>query len=920
MRNWLQPCLAHARTKPVGAVIALLILVTLWPGEALAQTDIAQRDQEAEIIVTGSRLAQRDHDSAPKRVLDADDIQRAGATSVGDLLATLPYMQGSGLSPASNANGRGVSNVNLRGIGAARTLVLVNGRRTVATNNLSSALTVDLNTIAPLMIERVELVTGGASSVYGSDAVAGVLNFILLKRYDGFKLTAQSGVTARGDGGTVDLGLLWGAHSDRGSVVVGLSYLDRRDVYAGNRELFRNYLVETGNPPQIVAGGSGTSGNPRADTLIIPAQGAAARPFTIADAYNTAPLAYLQTPQKRLTANLVAEYDLGGVDVFSELTYSHRQSVAFLGAFPVVIGPNELGGQLRQLIRSNSFNTFPNAATLGFFQRRFVEAGPRYFSQNAETVRAVAGVRGHAQLLGPWTWEISYVFGRNRVEEVISGRPNFARLAQALDPSQCSSAASPPPGVAPCINLFYPGSIRPIDAEWVTYTDYSNFSVRQHVLTAFLSGTVAHLPHGPIDLVIGGEYRRDSVEDNPDPITVAGLTAGSQRDPTRGGYSVAELFGEVRVPILADMPGFRTLSVEGSARYSSISRGNDRNRISYRAAATWTPLTGVQLEAGFSEAFRSPNVNELFLGKGRNFPSVADPCGNLTAASNADILRNCQAQGVPLNMVPAFSFQTPAAVGGNQQLTPERARTWSVRATLDPAFAPALHLSAEWFKIDVRDPIGITSVATVYDECYRLSNPHFCGLVARDPLNGQLLEVVTPFVNQARLRTSGLDVEVRARFEMAPQARLEMAAAATYLARFDQQARAGTAARSSVGYIETAGGAFPRWRGTFRTTLESSAASRPVWISWSMRYVGELKSWRLRDAPTALNAAPTIAPYLYHNLAMGLRIDRVEFTLGVNNLFDRQAPYYTGAPDTNTDVETFDVIGRSLFLRVSTTF
>jgi iron complex outermembrane receptor protein len=486
--------------------------------------------EDRAIVVTGTRLRQdRSAQNGEIVAYDASDLRLSGATSIGDFLSTTPYVQGQGFGPASNA-ARGTSTLNLRGLGAARTLVLVNGRRVVATNNLAASLTVDLNNIPPGMIERVDILRGGASSIYGSDAIAGVVNVVLRSRAEGLSASVQSGFTARGDGRTFDGGLVWGSSLGSGHVVASVGYTDRDEIFGGDRPLFEHFLQEVGNPPTIVFGGSGNSGMPRADALIIPGLNQPARPFTIADTFNTAPLTYLQTPQRRFTATALADYQLSpAVRLFGEFGFVRRESVSFLGPFPVVVGPNELGGRLRELIRANPFNTFPNGQTLGTFQRRFVEAGPRFFRQEAMMWRGVAGLDGDVDLAGsPWRLEISYAYGRSRVDETISGRPNFARLAEALDPATCSPAATPPPGVAPCANLFFPGSLRPVDVAWITYVDHADMSVREHVATAFASGTVYPIRDVAVDLAVGGEYRRERVEDNPDPITVAGLTAAAK--------------------------------------------------------------------------------------------------------------------------------------------------------------------------------------------------------------------------------------------------------------------------------------------------------------------------------------------------------------------------------------------------------
>jgi iron complex outermembrane receptor protein len=870
------------------------------------------------ITVTGSLLISAGATATlPVTTYTNAAIRDSGAHSVGDFLGLMPYIEGKGIGAATNVNGRGTSSINLRGLDSARTLILINGRRMIATNNLGASLAVDLNNIPMSMVDRIEVLRGGASSVYGSDAIAGVVNIILRDHFDGTEVGFQGGETTAGDGRTGNFSIVTGRHSAHAEVLAGLEYFDRGNVYAGDRELFEVFLQERGSPPSVVPGGSGVTGSPRADSFIIPAQGTAARPFTIQDAFNTAPLAYLQTPQRRLTFSLITGADIGDrLRSFAELTFASRESNQLLGPFPLIVGPNELNGSLRQLLRDNPYNTFPNAHSFGSFFRRTVEAGSRSFEQESETTRLALGVKSKP-ITGDasWNWATSYVYGQSRVKETITGRPHLGRLAQALDTRTCSTSPNPPPGVAPCVNLFFPGSLRPIDVDWIIYTDHSAFSTRQHVLTGVITGDVWKGKPLSSQVAAGIEVRREEAEDYPDPVTAAGLTAGSQRDPMHAGYTVAELFGEARIPVLTERPFARELTLETGARYSSVNRGDNPDALTYRLGMDWRPFDSWQVTAAYATAFRSPNVNELFLGRGRTFAQVGDVCGNLTINSDPAILANCTAQGVPLNMIPAFSFETPATSGGNKDLRPETSTTRSIDLAWSPSTVNDFRISLNWFSISIDEPIAITSVPTIYDECYRRGNSDFCKLVTRDPLNGQMVEVRTTYLNQSFIRTSGFDFSVGKRLSIKTGRGLELNLDATYLSTFEEQAAPHAAVRSRVGYIEPAGGAFPQWRGSSVVSYDDHRLSLPFTFSWAMRYIGELSTWRLRDLPSAANAQPRVPAYFYHDLAVSCDLRKVRLSAGVANLFDKKAPYYTGAPDTNTDVETYDVVGRRFFAR-----
>jgi outer membrane receptor protein involved in Fe transport len=271
-------------------------------------------------------------------------------------------------------------------------------------------------------------------------------------------------------------------------------------------------------------------------------------------------------------------------------------------------------------------------------------------------------------------------------------------------------------------------------------------------------------------------------------------------------------------------------------------------------------------------------------------------------------------------MIPAFSFETPAAVGGNRNLNPERAETSSAAIDFAPSVLNGFQLSLDMFHILVKDPIAIPSVATIYDECYRRSNPTFCSFVSRDPLNGQLVEVLTTYINQSFISTSGVDVSLRQSIGMRESDHLDFDLTSTYLSKFRDRALPSSAVKNHVGYLEAAGGGFPRWRGNLRTSYATNLDHHRFDVSWTARYIGKLKSWRLRDAPTAVNAQPTVPAYQYHDFSLGYNVKSFSLTAGLLNAFDKEAPYYTGAPDTNTDVETYDVVGRRAFVQLKRAF
>ncbi len=549
-----------------------------------------------EIIVTGSRIRHSAFDQpSPVTFVDATDIARTGLSSIADVLQRLPS-SGGGLNTKNNSSGNlgnpqdgggvgaGTSEIDLRFLQSKRTLVLVDSTRFVNASSASGVPgSVDLNSIPQAAIERVEVLQDGASAIYGSDAIAGVVNIITKTKQDGLQVSLQHGLFKEGDGFTANYDASYGLHIDATDtdVVFGGSYTQQKPVFRGDRAFAR-----FSHPFITSCDSSCSSATPLGRfivgdsdlTLTGPVEG---RPtagdfknFTDADRYNTAPVNYLLTPYKRYAAFATITQPLGDhVKFSSKFFFNRRQSANQAAPLPLFIGPDSGNGNLLDTITidgSNPYNPFGtlNAGTDGtpanysFVARRLVEAGPRHYEQTVDTYYGTATLSGDFQFLGhQWNWDINGVYGDTRANQTFTGNVNAAHVQQALGPiADCTDPCVP-------LDLFGgAGTITPAMLNWIAFTEHDRSMQKIWDGTANVTGSLFDLPAGPVGLALGYEHRDLKGSFTPDPIIQAGLGADIPAQATAGGYNVDEIYGELSVPLLKDRPFFRMLNGSFAAR------------------------------------------------------------------------------------------------------------------------------------------------------------------------------------------------------------------------------------------------------------------------------------------------------------------------------------------------------------------
>src|SRR5690606_26135495 len=601
------------------------------------------------VEVTGSRIRQVDAEtSQPILVLDRQAIEQSGRTSVADLLQTITT-NGAPLNTQFNNGGDGSAGVDLRGLGSSRTLVLVNGRRWVSSLGGS----VDLNTIPSAMVERVEILKDGASSIYGSDAIAGVVNLITRQDFDGAEAHVYYGQYSQGDGERTTADFTLGSSSDRGNIVIGISHTDEKAVSAADRAISRDPVYGFGSSQYssfsnygqiwdlIDADGNPTGDINEADTVArwVVNDGADGRdlanyhPFGAADAYNFAKDNYLRTPNERTSLYVQGRYDItDNVSFVTDALYNERLSAQQLAGFPLGEG-NYLSGD-QGLSADSYYNPTrgtANARELNW-SRRLVEQ-ERFYEQDVKTWHFYGGFQGTFDFADRFfDWDVGYAFNRNDQTDMQIGDVNMQVLRTATGASflgddgvvYCGTPDAIIEGCVPFNPLSSPGEITQEQLNYILFTAKDKYQNTSKSYTANISGDLFQMPGGMAGFAAGFEHRKESGYDNPDAFVSAGLSSGNARQPTSGGYDLNDFYLELLLPVLSDVPGAELLEFSAATRYSyySIFGETTNSKFGFK----WMPFEDLLVRGNWAEGFRAPAISNLYGGAAASYDSYGDPC------------------------------------------------------------------------------------------------------------------------------------------------------------------------------------------------------------------------------------------------------------------------------------------------------
>ncbi|MCU1022307.1 TonB-dependent receptor [Stenotrophomonas maltophilia] len=899
----------YLKSNAMAAAIGSLLCVSVV--HSVAAQDAQSPDSKARTLdtvqVTGSHIKRAQLSGVgPVSVVDAEAIERSGATSVETLLQRLPASAGFAGSQ-SNAywaeNGYGTTQVNLRGLGINRTLVLLNGRR-IVNGGTGANSSVDLNVIPVSLIERVEVLKDGASAIYGADAVAGVVNIITKQGFEGAEAVVRYGQTSQGDGEETSVDVSWGVSSERGSLMAAVSYFDSGAVNMASRAPCG--LIES-DGRLVCSGSSSTIGGRalladgrRVNFNQVPGgDGDFYEPYSAAKHnYNGNPTLNAVNPIERLSLSVFGDSQLNdSTRAFIEAMYTNRQSrqLATSGGL----------GVYRPINIAADHPTNPTGQDLLLQRRRLEEAGPRHFFQETDTYRVVAGLKG--QFGTSWDWSVAFNWGRNTGVDGSDNVANLDRVDQTLDRSLCSTA----PGAAiPCGDYLGYGDLSRDVLDYILYTSRDTGGNEQKSFTANLSGQIFELPAGWVGFAAGVEVRRERGWRDPDPLTVLGIGNTNQQDPIAGRYTAKEAYMELAVPLLQDAVIADSLYLNLAGRVSDYDLfGRDFN---YKAGLDWQVSSSLKLRSTYATAFRIPNIPELFGGVSEGNLTTTDPCSGWSGLPASSIVRaNCQADGVPAGYVqPGNTILTTS--GGNADLEPEDATSFTAGVVWTPTFAPGLTLTLDYYRIRIENAIQRIAGSTKLAICYNtpsLAHP-FCDAsnFTRDPRTGEVNYLSSQPVNTADEQVSGYDLG--ALYEFKPWGMdASISADISYLQRYDVRPYAGAEVITYAGRITGGRGSYAKWRG-----LMSMNASRGQWSgTWTTQYIG-----RADDINAARGDIGDHAPSVfYHNLQLRYAVSKaLDVALGVDNVFDRSAPFIQSYTDANTDTMTYDLLGRRWYARI----
>ncbi len=923
------------------------------PTNNIDQNATGEPAEGGDIVVTGSRIARRDLETAaPIAVVGQEEFKLSGTVNVEQVINTLPQVI-PGSTAFSNNPGGGVSTLNLRGLGSNRTLVLVNGRRWMF---YDSAQVTDLNTIPAFLLEGVDVVTGGASAVYGSDALAGVVNFRLRTDLSGVEAGGQYGLTERGDGrryeGYVALGTA--LPDNRGHATVYAEYFRREAIFQGARSFSNEALGENATNTGLIPGGSSTTPNGRFTSTyaagncptgnVFCGGGAfftapgVSRPRVATDLYNFAPANYLQVPQERYLLGGYADYDMGGGNTaYVEASFVNNRVANELAATPVTgtfqvnidaVSPFLSAANIAALRQLDTVAVGANTVVGDGIvplsvSRRALETGGRNSLDERNAFRMLVGVKG--PIAEGFNYDAYYSYARTRNANVQAGNISRSAFQAGLN------------GSADAINIFGPGTLTPAMVDQISIlAQNGDVSVLQ-VANASVSGGLFNLGMGGSDVSIaaGGEYRKLSSEFIPDTALSSGDVIGfNAGDATAGSYTVKEAFGEVLIPVAANVPGVYNLEINGAGRYSDYSLANVGSVWTYAGGVTYSPIRDISFRGQYQHAVRAPNVSELFAGGAVNFPTANDPCAAASAATNATIRGLCVATGVPANLVGTAGLQINTQIqiqtGGNPNLQEEVSDSYTAGVVLRPTFLPGLSITADYFNIKVENTVSSLGggLANTLDLCYNtiqdINSPYCQAFVGTRNALGQFDGTVLPLIgtaNVSKLKAEGVDVQVdyQTRFPLSMMGRDDSRLAFSFLGTYNRKNDL-TAVAELPDEITTCAGEFGLVCGN--PTPKYKWTSRVSWIDGGL--TTSLR-WRHLSAVRDDDDATTylierIPAYNLVDLSFSFNItDQYNLSIGVNNLFDKK-PTILGVNEeqANTFPGTYDVLGRDFF--VSTRF
>lgn len=908
------------------------------PAPAAATGSTSEKPRELQgVTVTGSRIPSADVETQqPVFTMTQADIKKTGLTDVGDIVQQMTTMSLAGYNKSSVLNGAGGSYANMRNLGSQRVLVLVNGKRW--TTGINGA--TDISNIPAALIERIEVLKDGASSIYGSDAIAGVINFILKDRFDGAQFNAYYGQNEAGDGNSTRYSLTLGTHTDRASIIFNANYNSRGTVLTGTRELTR-YAYSPNHPyGTLEAGPWGLIYNSPAQPgkLVMlnhnGLQGADSRDpanYHIytgdpADQFDYTSQKYYQMPTQLNSVFTHASYNLtDAISATATVLYSDRRSSSQITGVPLNTTsqrnfPVFISGQ-------SYYNPYPGT---DLRWNRLMTEIPPLSQQSYKSYHFDGGLQGFFDV-GEHEWNWNVGFNYNRGEGVTHGTGNWNLLAlqQALGPSflnsagvvQCGTPTAPIPlggslalGQCTPFNILGgPSASTPQALSYVLANSTSTFGSTDRSYNADIAGGLFNLPAGEFGMAAGVETRDLSGYFIPDAFQQSGRSSANAGNSTVGSFRVNSAYVEANAPLLKDLPGAQSLSVDVASRYSHYSNFGSTTNNKY--GFKWKPIDDLLVRGNYAEGFRAPTLNDVFGGGGQGYDHYLDQCDSVygQAASNPAVAAKCAAQGVPgdfrqrdrqglpITSVGATQSPTPSYVGvGNADLQPETAVTRTLGLVYSPHYVAGLDLTLDWYSVRIENEIQSISAQYVVNECYIGNSDKYCGNFDRDATSHQVVNLKRGNANLGYILTKGYDFSATYRFPRMAYGNFLARLDSNYITTYQTQSGPGATVFNGIGII-------PEYR--VRANLSLTWALGDFGATWRTRYFGSLRD-------ECFTAAECNQPnYTSPSWPFGIGANRKgalafndlnahwnapwngTVTLGVNNLFNKKPSALYSAKD-----------------------
>jgi outer membrane receptor protein involved in Fe transport len=962
-----------ARRSFVTGLVAGTVSVCAVSAAIAADTQAAKSAATLEeVVVTGTLISDPNHVApSPIVIATAAELKQSGAVTLEASLNQLPQFSPAGTAGTGGQGTGGHATVNLRGLGSNRNLVLLDGRRLPLADISGN---VDINLVPDSVLSSVQVITGGASAVYGSDAMSGVVNFISLNHFEGVKTDLQYGNSEQGDYGQLTGSVAFGTNfaEDRGHALLSIGYSHRQGLTGDKRSFFdlvtpssfigqSTFVPSATNLPSQAAvnalfAGYGAA-TPVSNTLNLGFndngslftqtgaknyQGPSAQDGYAIIAGNVrmpvGPQTIIQNPLDRSSIFSKFDYELlpqvtaygQFMYVDSEVTTSSGRSLTQFGALTTIPISNPfIPADLQTLLASR-----PNAAAPFTWNGRYVGLPAKAWDEHYTTSQYLAGLRGDLPFKD-WTWDVYGSYDstghvQSNYHAVLKDRVQSLLNAPDGGNSICAGGFNP-------FGVNNSAVISQACQDYMTTTAISTEDLTQTTVQGVVQGSLFALPAGDVKLALLADHRKNTYTYRPDSqLAAQNIEAVIASQASRGEYSVDEFAAQIDVPVLKDLPLIRTLNIGAAFRRSDYSTSGSVD--SYEGDLKWAPVDSLLIRAGYQRAVRAPNIGELFAANsgtqiafGTPPGAIGDPCDvrstARTGAGGANVRSLCLAQGIPASIIDSYTFPTTATAGltsGNPDLQPESADTYnfgfSWNSQAESPLLSGLTASIDYYNISIKEVISVIPGLSALSKCYNLdgSNPGysptntFCALLQRDA-NGLLQVIQTPYLNLGGLKTDGIDLQLGWSAELSDLG-LPQGSGRLFF-------NTGLAYTNEYAVQTLPGSVFQDYAGT-----NTIGSSHPKWkglttLGYGLGSATISARWRYQDAMQDVTAVTTpanpgigVGVYNLYDLVGSYDInDKWQIRVGVTNLTDEDSVLVSSS-QTSTDTAVFDAVGRSYYL------